>query len=156
MLDECKIAFSKKKVIISDSFSNKVQHLLPPDRWPLMSVNAFTISTAVCLILWKLLLQTMLTGWMTSIRGHICGLKVKDNQFVTYISSSSQSLSSIASFPFFFLLPSSHSTFSSHLHLLPLQKKAVLPWWLLWRIQLQEEEGGLKPLKCFLMYGWET
>lgn len=60
--------------------------------------------------------------WLESIRGHLCGLKVNDNQFVTYISSSSQSLSFTAAFPSFFLVPLSHSI--SDLHLLPLQKKA--------------------------------
>lgn len=129
MLGECKIAFSKR-LIISD-ISKKEQHLLPPDRWALMTVS-------VCLhnlhinILWysenyycRACWQDV---WLVSIRGYICGLKVNDNQFVTYISSSSQSLSSTASFPSIFLVHSSHSIFSSHLHLLPLQKKStVLP-----------------------------
>lgn len=63
-------------------------------------------------------------AWLVSVRGHVCGLKINDNQFVTSVSSSSQSLSSTASFSSFFLVPSLHTIFSSHLHLLPLQKKS--------------------------------
>lgn len=133
MLGELKIAFLKVKgtAVISDSFSKKVQHLLPPDRWPLKTVYVFTVSISIGLMFWELLLRACWHCyracwgdiWPVGIRGHICELKVNDNQFVTYNSSSSHHFSSTASSPYFFLVPSSHRTFSSHLHFLVLKKK---------------------------------
>lgn len=127
MLGECKIAFSKKsnnqwylqegaafastrQVTINDS---QCMSSLSPHQYVWYSENYY------CRACWQ-------DVWLTSIRGHVCGLKVNDNQFVTYISCSSESLSSTASFPSFFMVHSSHSIFSSNLHLLPLRSKTTV------------------------------
>lgn len=94
--------------------------------------------------------------WLVSTRGHVCGLKVNYNQFVTYISSSSASFIYCL---FSFLSPDSLITQHLLLSFTPPvspERSTVLPSWLRWKILLQEEAVELKPLKYSLTYGWEA